>query len=403
MVRGLVGALCAAVLIGAAPAAAQDLFSPVIVVNDRAVTGWEIDQRQRLLAFFNTPGDLAALARSQLVEERLKRQELDRVQAQLTDDGRERALAEFADRADMETEPFLALLEQNGIDRQTLIDYVEINTIWRDYVRARFGDRISVSEEEVDQRLAQERTQAAGLEVLLSEIILPAPPQEAGRAQAIAAEIATYTSTAAFEAAAREVSAVPSRERGGRLDWTPLSNFPGGLQELLLTLSPGEVTQPIPLDGAIALLQLRDLREGAVPEAEPASIDYAVLRIPGGLTEPALAEAARVAAEIDSCDDLYGYRLPQDRLLRLDQAPAEIPQDIALALSALDADEATWGLTADGGRTLLFVMLCARNSPLPEGAEDRDAVAAAIRSERLQQYSDAVVADLRAAATIVGE
>ena len=61
------------------PAVAQDLFSPVIVVNDRAVTGFELDQRQRLLQLFGTPGDLSREARTQLVEDRLKQQELDRV------------------------------------------------------------------------------------------------------------------------------------------------------------------------------------------------------------------------------------------------------------------------------------------------------------------------------------
>jgi peptidyl-prolyl cis-trans isomerase SurA len=407
MVRGLGrilgGAVCAAFLLAAPPAPAQD-FSPVVIVNDRAVTGWELDQRRRLLTFFGTPGDLAAVARTQLVEDRLKQQELDRVGASLTETGRVRALEEFAGRAGLSVEDLVARLARDGIDRQTLVDYVETNTLWRDYIRARYGSRVGpASDAEIDQRLAQDQVQQAGLEVLLSEIIIPAPPQRAAVAQAIAQEISRTTSTAAFEAAARQYSAVPSRERGGRQDWVPLSNYPPGLQNLLLSLAPGQVTPPLQLNGAVALLQLRELREGRVPAAQPQSLDYAILRIPGGLTEPALVQAARIAAEVDRCDDLYGYRLPADQLLRVEQTPSEVPQDIALALAALDPDEATWGLTADGGQTLLFVMLCARTFPLPEGVPDRDTVAGTIRGERLQQYADTLLAELRAAATIVGE
>ena len=69
----------------------------------------------------------------------------------------------------------------------------------------------------------------------------------------------------------------------------------------------------------------------------------------------------------------------------------------------LDAGEITWGRTEQGGQVLALTMLCSRTYPLPEGAPDRDAVANVLRSERLEDYSDAIVADLRASATIVGE
>lgn len=385
------------------PAAGQDLFSPVIVVNDRAVTGYELDQRIRLLDLFGTPGDLPALARTQLVEERLKGQELDRAGVSLTEEGFAQALEDFAARADLSADAFVAQLGGQGIAYETLRDYVEINVTWRDYIRARFGDRVEIGEEEVEQALAQEGAGSAGLEVLLSEIIIPAPPGQEAQAEAIARQISQTTSTAEFEAAAREVSATRSREQGGRLDWVPLSNYPAALQELLLDLAPGEVTPPLPLDGAVALLQLRDIREAAVPPVTPESVDYAVVRIPGGLTGPALQEANRVAAEAETCTDLFGLGIPDGNILRQEVPPAAIPQDVALDLAGLDANEITWGRTENGGQVLLLTMLCSRTYPLPEGAPDREAVAGVIRSQRLEGYSDALVADLRAAATIVGE
>lgn len=406
MASGLLRALrlaagLAACLALPAAAGAQDLFSPVILVNDRAVTGYELDQRARLLEVFGTPGDLAAEARTQLVEERLKQQELDRVGAQLTEEGLQEALEDFATRAELPLDEFLGRLEQAGVSYETLRDYVAINVTWRDYIRARFGDRVEVTEEEVDQALAQESAGSAGIEVLLSEIIIPAPPGREGEVQAIAERISRSTSTAEFEGFAREYSATSSREQGGRLDWAPLANYPAPLQDILLGLAPGQVTPPLPLEGAVALLQLRDIREAAVPAAAPALVDYAQVRLPGGAA--ALPEAAAIAARVDSCTDLFGQGLPQQNVTRAEVPPAQLPPDAALDLAALDPNEITWGRTEQGGSVLVMTMLCARSYPLPEGVGDREAVSGAIRSRRLEDYSDALVADLRASAVIVGE
>jgi peptidyl-prolyl cis-trans isomerase SurA len=394
--------VCVALALGG-PAAAQDLFSPVIVVNDRAVTGYEIDQRVRLLTAFSTPGDLAEVARTQLVEERLKAQELERVGVTLSEDGLARALTDFAARADLSSEEFIAQLGGQGIAYETLRDYIETNFTWRDYIRALYGDRVEISDEEVERALAQEATEAEGIEVLLSEIIIPAPPAEAAQAEAVARQISQTTSTAEFEAAAREVSAVRSREQGGRLDWQPLSNFPPALRGIILDLAPGEVTPPLPVTGAVALLQLRDIREGVVPSAEPESIDYAVVRIPGGLSPEALAQAARLGGQVDTCTDLFGQGLPDQNITRETVSPAALPQDLALELATLDPGETTWGRTEGGGATLLFTMLCARNYALPEGVADKESVRSVLESRQLEAYSQALIAELRASAVIQGE
>lgn len=391
-------------LLLAAPSRAQD-FSTAIVVNDRAVTAWEVDQRERLLQVFGTPGDVAALARTQLVDDRLKQQEFERVGATFTDAEVEAATAAFVERAGLPLDQFLGVLAGAGVASETLRDYVTVNTLWRDYARARFAERITVTDAEIDQRLAQEAQGTGGFEVLLSEIIIAAPPPQAAQARAIAEGLADGATEAEFSAAAQAYSATPSREQGGRLDWAPITNYPEGIRGLLLGLAPGGTTPVLELDGAVAVIQLRGLREGAAREVAPEAIDYAQLRIPGGASAEALAEAARVAASVDRCDDLYGIArgLPADRLLRQEVSPGAIDEGTALDLAALDPDEATWGRTIDGGATLLFTMLCGRTYPLAEGIPDREAVRGLIQGERLTTYSDALLADLRAAATIVGE
>ena len=379
-------------------AAAQGLFAPAITVNGSAVTNYELDQRARLLAAFNTPGDTAAEARRQLVEEKLKLQELNRAGMQLTDEGLETAMAEFAQRAELSLDAFVAQRASQGIARETLRDFVKVNASWRDYVRRRYGASVEISEAEIDAALAQTGGPEA-VELLLSEIIIPAPPPRAAAAMARAEAISALRSTAAFEAEAREVSALPSRVQGGRLDWKPLTDYPAGLHGLFLSLEPGEVTPPIPIQNGVALFQLRDIREAPQAPAAIAEIDYAQFAIPGAGTAEARAEAARIAGRVDTCDDLYGVAkgLPEERLVRRSVAPSALPQDLGLELARLDRNEASYNLSRDG--TLLFTMLCSRTPVAAQGA-DREAVRNRLVGQKLSARADILLAELRAQARI---
>lgn len=394
-------ALLALGLIAPAALPAQGLFQPVIYVDDAVITAYELDQRIRLLRLFNTPGDLQEIAREQLIEDRLKQQALDAIGMRITEEALAAELENFAGRANLSYDQFVTVLNQNGVDEATLRDFVRIGVSWRDYIRQKYRGRVEISEADVDRALGGAAGTGVQIEVLLSEIIIPAPPPQAARANAIAAEIATYTSTARFEAAAREYSALPSRANGGRLGWLPLSNFPAPLRPLFLGLKPGEVTPPIPIPNGVALFQLRDIRE--VPGGAPTygAIEYATFFIPGGRSEAALAEAARIAERVDTCDDLYGVArgLPEERLQRDALPPSEIPQAVALELARLDEGEVSYALTTADGQALMFLMLCGR-SPAFDGEINRDGIRTQLLSRRLEGLANAELAQLRAAASI---
>lgn len=397
--RALVSAIATTMAL-MSPTFAVAQFAPVIVINDAVVSEFEIDQREAMLRVFRTPGDLQQVARDQLIEDRLKLEALNAAGLRITPEGLRGAMGEFSARENMDVDQFIAVLGQAGVAEETFRDFVRVNVSWRDYIRSRFGDRAQVSEAEIDQALGQS-SGSAGIEVLLNEIIIAAPPPRAASALATAQRIAQLTSTSAFEAEARRVSALPSRTRGGRLDWLPITNYPAGLRGLLLDLAPGQVTAPIPITDGVALFQMRGLREVNQVAPEPAAIEYAAFYIAGGLTDRALREAQSIDNRVDTCDDLYGVAqgLPEDRLQRDVLPPADIPTDVAMILATLDTGETNYSLTRANGETLVFLMMCGRTPVLGEGV-DRETVRNQLRSQRLANYADALLADLRAAATI---
>ncbi|WIV51886.1 peptidylprolyl isomerase [Marivivens sp. LCG002] len=383
-------------------AAAQGLFSAQITVNGTAITGYEIEQRKLLLQAFNTPGDLDKVAREQLLDEALKEQIFSRAGLQITAESLEAELTAFAGRAELDLERFVEMLSQFGVDRDTFVTFVRRNVTWRDYIRSRYSDRVSVTDADVDAALSTSGGTGASIQVLLSEIILPAPPEFAEAAMEEAQNIAQIKSFDVFSSAAEQLSAAQSRGDGGRLSWTAIDNYPPAIGALLLELEPGDVTAPIPIENGIVLFQMRGVREVTEKLPTPVSLEYAALYLAGGKTEEGLRAAADVTARVDTCDDLYTVArdLAPEQLERSTLALSEIPQDVAIELAKLDVNEVSTNLTRADGKTLVYLMLCNRNFAAPEEI-DREAVRAELLSQRLSGYADGLLENERASSTIV--
>jgi peptidyl-prolyl cis-trans isomerase SurA len=392
----------AAVFGSAPPAAAQDLFEPVIKVNDQVITRYEIEQRARMLTLFRAPGDPERIAREQLVEDRLKLGAAEAMGLELDEGTMQTAMAEFAQRGDMSADEMIAALADAGVEESTFRAFVRVGATWRELVRARFAGQISVDESDIERaKLALGGT--SGVRVLLSEIVLPLRPGRRDQVQQRARELAKIEGTGAFADAARRFSAAPSADRGGRMDWTPISELPAALRQVVLGLSPGEVSDPLTTEQAVVLLQMRDIAETATPEPDYAAIEYASYAIDGGRSDAALQRAAEIEARVETCDDLYGVAKGQDadRLQRESRTPADIPQDIAAELERLDPGEVSTRLTRSDGRTLMFLMLCGRTPAVDGDGPTANELTSFIRNKRLESYAEGYLAQLRAEARIV--
>ncbi|AFO87851.1 peptidylprolyl isomerase [Phaeobacter inhibens] len=395
-------ALATAVMFGPAPAAAQGLFAPAVTVNDAVVTNYELQQRARFLTLLRDPGDPQKKAREDLILDRLKLDVLAQAGIEPTEEEIVEGMTELAGRANLSLQEFLNVLGQNGVAPETLRDFTRVGIAWREYVAARYLAQARPSEEEIDRAMGL--AGSGGVEVLLSELIMPINAQNAAQVEEVAQQVSRITTTAAFSQAAQQYSATATRQSGGRLPWMPLTNLPPQLQQVVLGLRPGEVTAPLPLDGAVALFQLRDLRETSGAAPSYAAIDYAAYYLPGGRTPEALAAGTKVANAIDTCDDLYGVAKDQDPsvLDRETLAPAEIPQDIAIELAKLDPNETSLALTRNNGQTLMLLMLCGRTAEVNAEAS-RESVGNALTQQRLGAFADSLLEQLKADARISDE
>ena len=389
-----------ALTFGVAPVAAQNMFAPVVKVNDSVVTAYELEQRIRMMTLLRAPGNIQELAREQLIDDRLRMQAARIAGVNPTPEEVLDGMTEFASRANLTREEFTQALEANGVAEQTFRDFVRAGLSWRLLVQERFAGRVNLSEAEIDRALGA--SGGSSVRVLLSELIMPAPPPQAEAVNERAQRISQITSEAAFSAEARRYSATATRRNGGRLPWQNLEDLPPTLRSIVLGLAPGEVSAPIPLPNAVALFQLRDIEETGFTAPTYAAIEYAAYYMPGGRSDATLAQARVLAQKVDRCDDLYGVAKgqPPEVLDRQALPPSEIPTDIAFELSKLDPGEVSTALTRANGQNLMFLMLCGRTTEINDDF-DRDQFALGLRNQRLASLAESYLSQLCADARII--
>ncbi|MBT9245293.1 peptidylprolyl isomerase [Gemmobacter fulvus] len=392
----LTASLIALAAAGGPGAAQENLFAPRIIINDRAVTHYEYQQRLLFMRLLRAPGDLEKEALDGLIEDRLRLQEAKRLGIKPAEEDLRKGMEEFAARANLSADDFIKALGQGGVAAETFRDFVSAGLVWREIVRAKFGPLTKVTDLEVDRAIAAE-TRKMALNVAVSELIIPAPPGQEAAAMALAQQIkADVRSEAGFTAAVARHSAAQSREQGGRLPMMPLANLPQGLGAVILGLAPGKVSDPVTLPGAVALFQLRGLEEVRTSAPAAIQVEYARLRLPA--TPEADAQLAQIRSRSDTCKDLYGTapNLPEDQLIVETKPMSAIAQDIGLALSRMDAGESVLR-NVGGARELL--MLCAR-MPVSEEPINRAAVRDRLLNQKVEAQSDLYLATLRANAII---
>ena len=394
----VLGALC--LCLSGAAAVAQGLFDPVVRVGDRVVTRYELEQRIRFNQIFGTPGDLRQVSTDQLIDDRLRLIAAEREGVRVSEAQIDEGMEEFASRGNLTTEQFLQLIAQGGVDEAAFRDFVRAGIAWRETIGARFGPRAAISPREIDRAAARGAgDDGTGTRVLLSELVIPTPDAAARQAALTRlGQIAERRGESNFAAAARALSAAPSARAGGQLNWVDASTLPPAVRAAVLGLSPGQVSAPIDVPGAVAVFLLRDIQEASGRRAPGGAIDYATFLIPGGRSEAALAEAARVRARVDVCDDLYGVArgLPADRLQRQTLPVGQIPGAVAQQLAQLDEGEVSTALTTADGRALMFLMLCGRPSGVEPQEVNRAAIADQLRGQRLGSYASNYLQQLRA-------
>ena len=373
-------------------AQANFLLAAKIQVNNSVITQFELDQRAKFLGALKFTGNHSELAQTQLIEERLKQSEAQKLNISASDFEIEDALTRFASRANLTVKEFNKELKRLEIYPDTFRSYVETEVIWQKLVNKKFGAQSSVSNLQLQRAKSISKFEDT-IQVLLTEIIIPFSKDDRSEKENLANLLKQIKSKEEFSNAAQKYSKAPTATVGGRVKWQNFDRLPGIIKPLILGLSPGQVTEPIMLTKAIALFQLRDIREIKTDRTQLELLDFIKVKSD-------LKYLSFVQDNFHNCSDLEAIIGDQTEvtLTRKKLLSDEIPNTLVPVLDNLDQNESE--IIVEDGQSQLVIM-CERNNQLNSTAQTLEQDKNVLQSNRLKHLARSFLETLKDNARIV--
>jgi peptidyl-prolyl cis-trans isomerase SurA len=373
-------------------AQADFLLAAKIQVNNSVITQFELDQRAKFLGVLKIADNHSELAQTQLIEERLKQSEAQKLNISASDVEIEDALTRFASRANLTVKEFNKELKRIEIYPDTFRSYVETEVIWQKLVNKKFGAQSSVSNLQLQRAKSISKFEDT-IQVLLTEIIIPFSTDDRSEKENLANLLKQIRSKEEFSNAAQKYSKAPTATVGGRVKWQNFDRLPGIIKPLILGLSPGQVTEPIMLTKAIALFQLRDIREIKTDRTQLELLDFVKVKSD-------LKYLLFVQDNFHNCSDLEAIIGDQTEvtLTRKKLLSDEIPNTLVPVLDNLDQNESE--IIVEDGQSQLVIM-CERNNQLNSTAQTLEQDKNVLQSNRLKHLARSFLETLKDNARIV--
>lgn len=335
----------------APPAAPQFQMADGILatVNDSVITGFDLRQRMLLLIAMTqvqpTPENIPAIqqeALNALIDERLQIQELANYETLVVSDEEvNQEIAAMAQEVGVTPEAYLSFLQAGGIRPQTLRDQLRTQIGWQQLVGGRFQSRARVSKGAVDAALRQLSEAASKKQYLVGEIYIEAARVGGQQAAMNGATqlVQQMVQGAPFQNVAQQFSAAPSAARGGDAGWIVAGTINPTLQAAMDQLEIGQLSRPIPVEGGVYIIYMRDKRDGA--SASLVQLKQVMIELPETASEAEVAAATQRLNALQpqlTCDTMLQRATSEQGLLGADLGEADVqnlaPQFQQVARSA---------------------------------------------------------------------
>ena len=372
---------------------AKDTFAPAIQVDEMIITQYEIDQRALFFELLKFPGNHKKEAEKSLIDDRLKFRAAQKSNVEVNPAALIFELEMFAKRANLTIDQFSKRLKNEGVDRITWENYMQIPILWFETINRKFSSKISSSM--LRRNIENQSGSTSEIQVLLTEIIIPVQIGFEDEANQKIEDLRKIRSLKKFSEAAFSNSVAPTREVGGKIKWQNLSNLPSVVRPLIAGLSIGEVTEPLPIAGGLAIFQLRDLREGN-RKSRSKFVDYAEFTFKKNTKTKNL-----IINNVMICDDLYSFlnRIKKADLKRNNVMENSLSKELSNILSELDKNE--FIIQENDSTAAKLFMVCGRSEKEKLSTGDINEISRTIANKRLLSLANSYLDNLRQEARIV--
>ncbi|MDY8110464.1 peptidylprolyl isomerase [Fulvimarina sp. 2208YS6-2-32] len=167
--------------IGVGTPSAYAATSIKAVVNGQPITTYQIRQRAAFLKLRRVGGNTTQKATEELIDEALKKQEIERQGVTIPDQAIEAAYENFAKGNKLSTAQLAQVLGQAGFSPEAFKDYIRVQMGWGQAVAKRVQREERLSEQDVVQRmLARGGEKPSTTEYNLQQVIFVIPEGQRG-------------------------------------------------------------------------------------------------------------------------------------------------------------------------------------------------------------------------------
>lgn len=403
---------------GAQPKRAPLSEGVAATVNEDIISTYDLRQRVLMILVMNgvqpTEQNLREVEREalrSLVDERLQMQEIRGIEAKQKDLHMEPTAKEvdeeitrMAAQYGVKPAQLISTLKAAGVEKKALEDQVIAQSAWTNYIGGRFHSSVHVGEDQVNQEQARANAAASKTQYQVTEILIDnskygGPDQALAGAKQLAGQI---KQGAPFSAVARQFSSLPTAANGGDAGWLSAGEISPTLENVLATMRPGQVSDPIPTADGVYLLQLRDKHAGV--GATLVSLKQAAIRVPEQATpeqiSAATAKLDTLKNEVKSCDQLEPDAAKLDGVVAGDLGETDandLSPEFKQVVDGLKVGQVGGPVRTKAG--LHLVALCGRRASGPRSMT-RDDIESKLENEQLSMIARRYLRDLRNSATI---
>lgn len=262
---------------GQAPIVALDRV--IAVVNDEALTQWDLNEEKRIILqqmkASNVAPPPADVLQKQLIErlinERALLQHAKDSGIRVDDTTVERTILRVAEENKLTPEQFRQALDREGIAYDRYRDDIRRQIVIQRVKEREVDSKINVSDAEVDNYLATVNAQAGGeSEYLLSHIYVTVPEQASpadidARHKRADDALAAIKSGKDFAQVAATYSDAPDALSGGSLGWRTPARLPSVFADSVRHMKAGEVSGVMRSPGGFHIVKLEDVRSRNQP------------------------------------------------------------------------------------------------------------------------------------------
>ena len=394
--------------------AQQNIMRIAAIVNEDLISVFDLENRVRWVVLTtgikpdnqNQRRIIQQVLR-EMVDERLRMQEADRLGIRVTEREIDQELGGLASRNKLTEEQFTQQLTQRGVDVSTVRSLIRASLAWNKVARRQLRRQIDVTDEEVDETLDALRATLNEPQKKLYEIFLTvnSPDQEDDTRQTADRLVQQVREGADFTGLAQAFSQSNSAEKGGDIGWVTVSQLPPDLQEDVRNLSKGEISAPIKTFSGFYIFMVTDVRQRSI-SVEDSRLDIYQIALPLPANSTSDQQTAmldlleQVRPSIATCDDaeavasqIEGANGVSAKEIRL----GDMAQNLQQALADLRLGETSTPVATQ--RAALLLTVCSRDDTggaLPT----RDQVLNKIGSDRMELLQRRYMRDLRREAFI---